>query len=316
MPSSLLFAGLAATWLAVAVPMAARRRQPMMRPSDAALASRVLVRTGRKPRRGEEVSGTVNDTAGTRYRPGRGGYDPEAAVLAAQARATFRQRAVLVLVLTAVTTALVAVVLVVPEAWWVHGAADLLLVGYLVNLRRQVRSEQAIRARRAARLAGSRPAAAAARRRAQSGAQSGTPAATGSPAAGPPGRVLRRSGRRGRSAAGPPAATDVDAPTGQPDAGSDEDLGPAPTGTPDGLAPEDGPATAGADLGGERDAARSGAGASGADVAEPPALPPLAPVPLPPRPAGTVALELDAEDPELHELDPGQAWGYRRAAGQ
>ncbi len=309
MPSSLLFAGLVATWLAVAVPMAARRRQPMTRPSDAALSSRVLARPVRGPRR-EEVSGTMSEQvdAARRYRPGRGGYDPEAAALAAQARYTFRQRAVLVLVLTAATTALVAVVLVVPEAWWVHGAADLLLVGYLVNLRRQVRSEQAIRARRAARLAGSRPAAAAARRRAQSGAG-------GAPAAAPSGRVLRRSGRRGRAAAGPHVAAGVDEPTGQPDAGSDEGLDSGPTGSPDGGAPEDGPgavrADHGADLG---DALVSGR--PGAEAAEPPALPPLAPVPLPPHPAGTVALELDAEDPELHELDPGQGWRHRRAAGQ
>ena len=56
MPSSLLFAGLVATWLAVLVPMAARRRQPMSRPSDAALSCRVLERPRR---RDQEVSGNV-----------------------------------------------------------------------------------------------------------------------------------------------------------------------------------------------------------------------------------------------------------------
>src|SRR3954469_9356586 len=52
-PSSLLFAGLVATWLAVLVPMAARRRQPMTRPSDAALSCRVLERPRRRK---QEVS--------------------------------------------------------------------------------------------------------------------------------------------------------------------------------------------------------------------------------------------------------------------
>ena len=90
-----------------------------------------------------------------RYRPGRGGYDPEAAALAARAAYGFRQRVVLGLLVVAGISALVAGV-AVPGVWWIHGAADLGLVGYLCYLRRQVRMEEAIRDRRAARMAGTR----------------------------------------------------------------------------------------------------------------------------------------------------------------
>ncbi|MBO0878696.1 MAG: hypothetical protein J2P19_35500, partial [Pseudonocardia sp.] len=180
MPSSLLFAGLVATWLAVLVPMAARRRQPMSRPSDAALSCRVLQR----PRRRSQEVTTMDDATDARaptgaaqpwdhpewpdeqpvsprYRQGRGGFDPEAAALAAQARYAFRQRMVLALVLLAVASALVAGGLRLPQGWLVHAGLDLILVGYLVYLRRQVRMEQAIRARRTARLAGNRPSSTA-----------------------------------------------------------------------------------------------------------------------------------------------------------
>ncbi len=90
-----------------------------------------------------------------RYKPGRGGFDPDAAALTARARYTFRQRAVLALLVAAVGTALVALVSV-PVFWGVHVAVDVALVGYLVYLRRQVRMEEAIRDRRAARMAGTR----------------------------------------------------------------------------------------------------------------------------------------------------------------
>lgn len=90
-----------------------------------------------------------------RYRPGRGGFDAEAAALTARARYTFRQRVVLVLLVLAVLTAGVAAV-AMPVAWWVHAAVDVVLVTYLCYLRRQVRVEEQIRARRAARLAGPR----------------------------------------------------------------------------------------------------------------------------------------------------------------
>lgn len=92
-----------------------------------------------------------------RYRPGRGGFDPEAAAATAHAKYTFRQRvvlALLVLLLAAGATAL----LVSTVFWWVAGALGAGLVGYLTYLRRQVRIEESIRARRAARLTGARRA--------------------------------------------------------------------------------------------------------------------------------------------------------------
>jgi len=91
-----------------------------------------------------------------RYRPGRGGFDPEAAEIAARAKYAFRQRVVLCLLLLAVVTAAAAGFLT-STLWWAHGVVDLALVGYLVYLRRQVRIEAEIRQRRMARL-GSRPA--------------------------------------------------------------------------------------------------------------------------------------------------------------
>ncbi|MDT7563943.1 MAG: hypothetical protein QOG76_2567, partial [Pseudonocardiales bacterium] len=91
-----------------------------------------------------------------RYRPGRGGYDAEAAEVAAAARYVFRQRLVLGLALLAVATGLAAGGLALANGWYVHAAVDLCLIGYLAYLRRQVRLEQSIRTRRAARMAGSR----------------------------------------------------------------------------------------------------------------------------------------------------------------
>jgi hypothetical protein len=52
------------------------------------------------------------------------------------------------------------------------------------------------------------------------------------------------------------------------------------------------------------------------EAADYPGLPRLPPSPLPERPRGTVVLELDDEDPELHDLDSQLRRGYRRAAGQ
>jgi hypothetical protein len=95
-----------------------------------------------------------------RYRAGRGGFDAEAAALTARARYAFRQRVVLAMLVLAVATGVVAGV-ALPMLWWAHGAVDVLLVGYLVYLRRQVRMEEAIRARRAARMAGTRRPSAA-----------------------------------------------------------------------------------------------------------------------------------------------------------
>ena len=92
-----------------------------------------------------------------RYRPGRGGYDPQAAAMAARARYAFRQRVVLFLLILAVGSA-VAAYFTVPQLWWAHGAVDVVLVGYLTYLRRQVRVEEAIRRRRSARVGAPRRA--------------------------------------------------------------------------------------------------------------------------------------------------------------
>ncbi|MFB9565940.1 divisome protein SepX/GlpR [Saccharopolyspora hordei] len=184
MPSSLIFAALAAAWLVVLVPMFARRRQEVSKTTDSALAARVVRRgSGRRPaapgaastdrREGAGMSDTELDDAveeqdtawrrvhsddvraGRRYRPGRGGFDPEAAALAARAKYARRQRIVLVMLAVAVTTAVLAG-LVWPVLWWAHGATDLVIVGYLTYLRRQVRIEEDVRARRLARLNGER----------------------------------------------------------------------------------------------------------------------------------------------------------------
>ena len=161
MPSSLVFAALAMAWIVVLVPMVARRRQEVRRTADSALAARVLHRgdaTGVRVRH-EEVpdmpaidDGYDDEPTERRYRPGRGGFDPYAAELAARARYAFRQRIVVFLLLTALASGLLAA-FALPILWWVHAGADLLLVGYLIYLRRQVRIEQEIRQRRIDRAA-------------------------------------------------------------------------------------------------------------------------------------------------------------------
>lgn len=169
MPSSLVFAALAVAWIVVLVPMVARRRQEVRRTADSALAARVL-RRGDAHDRPEEVRDMADDDTyddelddaaddadldepyedgptERRYRPGRGGFDPQAAELAARARYSYRQRVVLALLALAIVTGLLAA-FAMPMLWWVHGVLDTLLVGYLVYLRRQVRIEQEIRQRR------------------------------------------------------------------------------------------------------------------------------------------------------------------------
>jgi hypothetical protein len=161
MPSSLVFAALVLAWLVILVPMVARRRREVVRTADSALSARVLHRGGHD--RYEEVymsePDAVPEADPRRYRPGRGGFDPEAAELAARARYSFRQRVVLGLLLTALATGVIAG-FALPMLWWAHAAADLLLVGYLAYLRRQVRIEQEIRQRRAQRAARARRQAA------------------------------------------------------------------------------------------------------------------------------------------------------------
>ncbi|MGB3439990.1 MAG: gephyrin-like molybdotransferase receptor GlpR [Actinophytocola sp.] len=97
-----------------------------------------------------------------RYRPGRGGFDPEAAAVIARARYAFRQRVVLAMIIGAILTAVAAAVFY-PPVWWAHGAIDLVLVTYLGYLRRQVRIENEIRERRLARMQRVRRAQALAR---------------------------------------------------------------------------------------------------------------------------------------------------------
>ena len=97
-----------------------------------------------------------------RYRTGRGGYDPEIAAQLARAKYVFRQRVVLGLALGALATIVLACT-VSGLLWWVHATLVLAIVGYLGYLRRQVRIEEEVRQRRAARLAGSRAGASVAK---------------------------------------------------------------------------------------------------------------------------------------------------------
>lgn len=91
-------------------------------------------------------------------RRGRGGFDPEADAAARAARYTFRQRAVLALVLGALLCGGLAIA-IAPPFWWGCGGAITVLVTYLAYLRRQVRMEEEIRRRRSARLARDRRSA-------------------------------------------------------------------------------------------------------------------------------------------------------------
>ncbi|GAA3992489.1 hypothetical protein GCM10022247_09550 [Allokutzneria multivorans] len=190
MPSSLIFAALAAAWLVVLVPMVARRRKPVARTADSALTGRVVRRGGERARgaqlpeeNAQEVFAmpgrrapepaedsedydsysdhyaedygdeSINRRARRRYRPGRGGFDPELAAMVARAKYQFRQRVVLGMLLLALATGLLAG-FAMPVLWWAHGATDVILVGYLTYLRRQVRIEAEIRDRRLARMRG------------------------------------------------------------------------------------------------------------------------------------------------------------------
>ncbi|MFI9813949.1 divisome protein SepX/GlpR [Saccharothrix variisporea] len=152
MPSSLIIVGLVVAWLVVLVPMVARKR------ADA----RTSMEEGYDAMPDAEfdeyddyADAEFEEVAHRPYRPGRGGFDPETAAIVAQAKYAFRRRVVGTLLLLALVTGVVAGVLY-PLAWWGHAAVDLTLVGYLVYLRRQVRIEEDIRARRLARLAQSR----------------------------------------------------------------------------------------------------------------------------------------------------------------
>jgi hypothetical protein len=165
MPSSLIVVALVVAWLVVLVPMIVRKRQEVARTADSALAARVVHSGGSEEaeedpmRDAEEIDEdpaeeeleyeTVEEPR--RYRPGRGGYDPEAAAVIARAKYSYRQRVVLAMIVGAILTAVFAGI-VFPMLWYAHGIIDLTLVSYLGYLRRQVRIEQEIRERRLARM--------------------------------------------------------------------------------------------------------------------------------------------------------------------
>lgn len=218
-----------------------------------------------------------------RYRPGRGGYDPQAAALTARARYVVRQRVVLLLLVLAVGSALVAA-FTLPQLWWAHGAIDLGLTGYLVFLRRQVRVEEAIRRRRAARVHASRRASDIER------------------------DDVDGHGEHPRRAAVPSSRRPVDdLPAARDELGDEEDDD-----------EEDGDEVVGEP---ERsrlpEPAPSATAAKAAEpVDAPPALPRLKPMPTPPVPVGTTLVEGAEDDPALHDLESVARPDYRRASGQ
>ncbi len=227
-----------------------------------------------------------------RYRPGRGGYDPHAAALTARARYAFRRRMVLALLILAVGTA-VAAAFALPQLWWGHGAADLLLVGYLVYLRRQVRVEESIRRRRAARMDSTRRAA-----------DEVDPEE--------PSRTSSADVRARRSGASPGTRLDDHADVGDAHEDQEEDGADLADGSP---------AVTAGDVGGSTvDAAERSTPTTSATstepVDEPPALPRRKPLPLPPVPIGTTLVDTTEEDPSLHELESLARPDYRRASGQ
>jgi len=190
MPSSLVVVALVVAWLVVLVPMIVRKRQEVAKTGDSELAARV-VRSGTSEAEldteeaavaqddeiredlaqelvadvdATELPGEVADDDADqddmsyyddgyqrRYRPGRGGFDPEAAAVIARVKYAFRQRVVLAMIIGAILTGVGAGV-VFAQLWWAHGFIDLVLVSYLVYLRRQVRIEDEIRERRLVRM--------------------------------------------------------------------------------------------------------------------------------------------------------------------
>jgi len=235
-----------------------------------------------------------------RYRPGRGGFDPEAAALTAQARYAFRQRVVVAMLVVAIGTGVVAAV-AVPGLWWPHAVVDLALVGYLVYLRRQVRVEEAILKRRAARMAGTRRPPAADDPELDEWAHRGHEVGRRPDAADPRGDLLGDTH-------GPPADVPDTLQGGPvvedplPDEPARDDLAAEE--------PERVPGT-GAPL---RTATRGAAAAASGPAR--PALPRLRPAPAPPLPPGTALVEADDEDLALHDLDGPARPDYRRAVGE
>jgi hypothetical protein len=223
-----------------------------------------------------------------RYRPGRGGYDPEADAETARARYAFRQRVVLSLLVFALLTGIAAAA-AFPLVWWAHGAIDLALVVDLVYLRRQVRMEAAIRERRAARMAGTRRTQAA------------------------DDRDLDEWARRGREVTRRPVgADDTD-----PDADADVDADDVEVTEVDTWVDEDDDTTRVRGVGepvGLLPARRRGVAD---ETAEPEsALPPLQPAPPPPIPPGTSLVVVDDDELDLHDLGTSGRAPHRSAVGE
>src|SRR5690349_19144548 len=110
MPSSLIVVALVVAWLVVLVPMIVRKRQEIARTADSALAARVVHSGGAEEVEEDPMRDGPEDVDEVptapeplyedaqeprRYRPGRGGFDPEAAAVIARAKYSFRQRVVL-----------------------------------------------------------------------------------------------------------------------------------------------------------------------------------------------------------------------------
>jgi hypothetical protein len=200
--------------------------------------------------------------------------------------------------------------LVATWVWWVHGAVDLALVTYLAYLRRQVRLEEAIRQRRAARMAGTRRPSSAEDPDLDEWARRGRAAASGETVADAV-RRAREAARAEHDEYEPDDGYD-DEHDGE-EYGDEEYAGPEP----DGAEPDE--------LSREEPERVSGTGAPlwpgpgpGLELMEvETALPRLQPVPTPPLPAGTALVEADPDDPEMHDLDDGPLRpDYRRAAGE
>lgn len=150
MPSSLIIVALVVAWLVVLVPMMARKRQESAR----SVGEEYDAMPDAEYDDIHDIDDDYFDEEEYVERPfrrGRGGYDPETAALVAQAKYAFRRRVVAFLLFAAIASGVAAGVFY-PPLWYGHAGLDLLLVGYLTYLRRQVRIEEEIRARRLARL--------------------------------------------------------------------------------------------------------------------------------------------------------------------
>ena len=150
MPSSLIVVGLVVAWLVVLVPMVARKRADASRGSVEEEYDAMLDADTDFDEYDDYDEPDADFVEHRPFRPGRGGYDPETAAIVAQAKYAFRRRVVGTLLLLALVTGVVAGVLY-PLVWWGHAAVDVTLVACLGYLRRQVRIEEEIRARRLAR---------------------------------------------------------------------------------------------------------------------------------------------------------------------